>query len=279
MSASARDVSQKSGRTSEDVFDQFDQVDVPATVVCAICGDAECPGCKPSELSSSGIVTLIAWERQGARVMPALWETARAATRDATAFFELLPDGPIAPALRFAITCEMLAATGAVFATIPFAAVLAPGWLKHVVLDTAARELALRFVAAGIPTLALLLVLAHAAHGLSLDRGARKSGARAARSRALRFGLYSTGWDLVIGPIGALIVAVKEGLRASVGLLAMMNGLPTRASRAFLRGCYRLDGRRADTALTTSYVTAIVATIIAAIFCLGGIVAVMLATA
>jgi hypothetical protein len=224
-------------------------------------------------------VTLIAWERPGARVMPALWETARAATRNAQAFFELLPDGPIAPALRFAVTCEVLAATGAVLSTIPFAAVLAPRWLKHVVLDAEARELALRFVAVGIPALAVLLVLAHAAHGLALDRGARKSGSRAARSRALRFGLYATGWDLVVGPIGAVVVALKEGLRAMFGLAGLMYGLPTRASRAFLRGCYRLEGNRADSALATSYVAAVIATIVAAILCLGGVVAVMLATA
>src|SRR5262249_25151489 len=141
-----------------------------------------------------------------------------------------------------------------------------------------ARELALRFISVGIPALALLLVLAHAAHGLSLDRGARKCGARSARSRALRFGLYATGWDLVVGPIGAVVVAIKEGLRPMFGLATALSGLPTRASRAFLRGCYRLEGRRADAALATSYVTAIVATLIAALLCVGGACAAVLAT-
>jgi hypothetical protein len=210
--------------------------------------------------------------------MPALWETARAATRDAQAFFERLPDGPIAPALRFAITCELLAATGAIASTIPFAAILVPEWLRHVALDADARARTLRLVAVGIPALAVLLVMAHAAHGLSLDRGARRNGAPQARSRALRFGLYATGWDLVVGPIGAVVIAAREGLRAALSLGRVMSGLPTRASRAFLRGCYRLEGERADAALATSFVAVIAATIIAALFCLGGVIAVMVAT-
>src|SRR5262252_49239 len=195
--------------------DELFDVEVPAAVVCAQCGDADCPGCQ-SELSRSGVVTIVAWERPGGRTLGKMWETAHAATRDAEAFFELLPDGPIAPALRVA-------------------------------LDPGARELALRIFATGVPGLALLLVLAHAAHGLSLDLGAKKSGARPAASRALRFGLYATGWDLVQSPIGAVVIGIKRGLGAWVSM--HLSGVPTRSSRAFLRGCYRLGGKAADRAL------------------------------
>src|SRR5579883_1026941 len=87
--------------------DLFDQVDVPAAVVCALCGDAECPGCA-NELSRSGVVAVVAWERPGAGALPRLWNTARAATFDAERFFESLPDGPVAPALRFAVICELV---------------------------------------------------------------------------------------------------------------------------------------------------------------------------
>ena len=256
--------------------DDADQLEVPAAVVCAVCGDAECGGCA-NELSRSGIVTLVAWERPGGRAVGKLWETARATTRNAETFFELLPDGPVAPALRFAFACELLASTGSIASLLLLLGLVAPGWLKHVALDSTARDLALRLVVLGIPSLALLLVLAHAAHGVSLDRGARKSGAPSSRSRALRFGLYATGWDLVIGPIGAVVVAIKEGVSAALGLASLTVGLPTRSARAFLRGCYQLHGQAADRAVGTSYVTAGVVTVLGAIAILAAAVAVVLA--
>ena len=256
--------------------DDVDQLEVPAAVVCAVCGEAECGGCA-NELSRSGIVTLVVWERPGGRALSKLWETARATTRNAETFFELLPDGPVAPALRFAFACELLAATGSIASLLVLVGAIAPGWLRHVALDSAARDLALRLVVLGIPSLALLLVLAHAAHGLSLDRGARKSGAPSSRSRALRFGLYATGWDLVIGPIGAVVVAWKEGLGAALALGSLTVGLPTRSARAFLRGCYRLNGKAADRAVGTSYVTAFVATMVGAVAIVVAAIAAILA--
>jgi hypothetical protein len=251
-------------------------VDFPAAVVCTLCGQSDCPGCD-SEQSKSGIVAIIAWERAGAPMLSRLWSTARATTRDAEGFFELMPDGPVMPALRFAATCEMLAATAVIALVVPVAAVVAPDWLRHVALDEHARSLALRVLVLGLPAFAGLLVLAHAAHGLSIDVGAAKNGARHARSRALRFGLYACGWDLVIGPIGALVVAVKEGLGASLKILELASGLPTRATEAFLRGCYRLEGDRAKRALGTSYVGAAFATLAGALLILAAIVALVLA--
>jgi hypothetical protein len=257
--------------------DAFDQVDVPAAVVCAHCGESDCPGC-PNELSRSGIVAIIAWERPNAPVLKSMWQTARAATRDAEVFFESLPDGPIAPALRFAILCELIASTCAILMTLPFAALLAPTWLKHVAFDPRARDLAIRLFVLGVPALAALLVLAHAVHGLSLDRGAAKSGAKRAPLRALRFGLYATGWDIVIGPVGAIVVAFKEGIFASIKIAPAASGLPTRSARAFLRGCYRLEGKRAAGALATSNVAAVLATLIGAIVILASAVAIAVVT-
>jgi hypothetical protein len=254
--------------------DELFDVEVPAAVVCAQCGDADCPGCQ-SELSRSGVVTIVAWERPGGRTLGKMWETAHAATRDAEAFFELLPDGPIAPALRFALLCELLASGTVIVLLLAIAAALAPGWMKHVVLDPGARELALRIFATGVPGLALLLVLAHAAHGMSLDIGAKKNGARSAAWRALRFGLYATGWDLVQSPIGAAIIGVKRGLGAWLSM--HVSGVPTRSSRAFLRGCYRLGGKAADKALGTSYVAAIIATLVGAFVIVAAGLAIVLA--
>jgi hypothetical protein len=122
-----------------------------------------------------------------------------------------------------------------------------------------------------------MLVVAHAAHGLSIDVGARKQGGRPARSRALRFGLYACGWDLVMGPIGAVVVAIKEGFGEALNLASALSGLPTRATNAFLRGCYHLEGERAKKALGTSYVGATAATLVFALVLIVGLVALALA--
>ncbi len=238
------------------------ELDVPAAVVCAHCGDADCPGCL-NELTRSGVVAVIPWERPGAPAWSRLWSTARATTFDADRFFETLPDGPIAPAFRFAVASEMIASTAMGLLLFLPLAILAPGWAKHLLLDEGG--LLLRVAVAGIPALAALLVAAHVAHGWALDVGARRSGSRAATARALRFGLYAAGWDLVIGPFGAVVVALKEGLRASLSIAGVGIGLPGRSARAFLRGCYRLDGRAAQPALNASYVAAVIATAVGAI--------------
>jgi hypothetical protein len=206
-----------------------------------------------------------------------LWSTARATTRDAEGFFELLPDGPIMPALRFAALCELLATTAAFAGFVVVAAVVAPEWSKHVVLDPSARSMTLRLVVLGVPAFAALLVAAHAAHGLSIDFGAKRNQAEGARSRALRFGLYACGWDLVMGPIGGVVVGVKEGVGAAFGLAGALSGLPTRATHAFLRGCYRLHGERARSALGFSYIGATCATLLFTLIVLLGVAALVLA--
>jgi hypothetical protein len=256
--------------------DELDSLgDVPATVVCAICGDADCAGCN-SERSRSGIVSIVSWERSEAPVLTRLWTTARATTREAEAFFGTLPDGPVAPALRFALLSEVLAAGSMLALWIPVAAVVAPLWLRHIVLDGDARSFALRVLVLAIPALAVLLVVAHAAHGLALNRGARRSGAPSSRRRALRFGLYATGWDLVVGPLGAVIIALKEGMGAAAGLTSAAVGLPGRSARAFLRGAYGLDGAAAKKALSASTTAAILSTIVGALIILAAVVALML---
>ena len=262
MPQSLRTPPREPARRLEDLVD--DSIEVPAAVVCAFCGDAECPGCD-NELSRSGIVALVPWERPGAPFFASLWTTARATTLTGESFFDRLPDGPIAPALRFAIVTELFAAFGFMVSSLSLVALVAPGWARHVMLDAAARDVALRVLLLGIPSLAVLLVAAHAAHGLALDRGARKNGARGARERALRFGLYATGWDLVLGPIGALVLTMKEGIGAAAGLLNLGVGLPGRCARAFLRGAYRLEGKRADQANGTATVAAVVATLAGAV--------------
>lgn len=254
-----------------------DLFDVPAAVVCAFCGDADCSGCT-GDLSRSGIVAIVAWERSQMPLFARLWSTARATTHEPESFFECLPDGPILPALRFAATCELLAVTAMLALLVPVAAVVAPGWLVHLVRDPEARGVALRLVVFGVPAFATLLVAAHAAHGWSIDIGASRSGARSVRRRAARFGLYACGWDLVMGPIGLVVAAVKEGGHAALEVLALAsNRLPTRATKAFVRGAYGLDGVHAKRAIDTSYVGAVIATIVGVFVIGGAFVALLLA--
>src|SRR5437879_2094572 len=118
--------------------DSSELVDVPAAVVCMLCGQTDCPGCE-HEQSRSGIVAIVAWERTQAPVFARLWSTARSTTRDAEGFFELLPDGPILPALRFAATCELVASLAWLAMLVPVALVVAPSWLHHIVFDSNAR--------------------------------------------------------------------------------------------------------------------------------------------
>jgi hypothetical protein len=249
------------------------EADVPATVVCAHCGDADCPGCL-NEQTRSGVVAIVPWERPGASAWTRLWATARATTFDADRFFETMPDGPLAPAFRFAVVSEIIASTAMGLLLFVPVTLLAPGWVKHLLLHDGG--LLLRAAVAGIPALATLLVAAHVAHGWALDFGARRSGARGATRRALRFGFYAAGWDLVIGPLGVVVVAVKEGLRASLSIAGIGVGLPGRSARAFLRGCYRLEGRSAQPALRASYAAAVVATAVGTVAVIGALVAALM---
>jgi hypothetical protein len=256
--------------------DSTELVDVPAAVVCMLCGETDCPGCE-HEQSKSGIVAIVAWERAQAPMLSRLWSTARGTTRDAEGFFELLPDGPILPALRFAAICEIVASVTWLLMIIPVALVVAPGWLHHIVFEPQARAIALKVIVLGVPAFAGLLLLLHSTHGYSIDIGAARNGSRRARSRALRFGLYACGWDLVMCPAGAIATAIKEGLGAAITALGSGgNGLPTRATRAFLRGCYRLEGEPANRALGTSYIGAILATSVGVVVILAAIVALVL---
>lgn len=251
-------------------------IDVPAAVVCLTCGEADCLGCEEQQdLSRSGIVAIVAWERPGLGAWTRLWSTARSTTRDAESFFELMPDGPIMPALRFAAICELVAIGSVLLAMLPLAAVVAPGWVRHVVFDPEARSIAARLFVLGFPAAAGLMVLGHAMHGLWIDHGAVKQGARRSRSRALRFGLYACGWDLVTGPFGALVVAFKEGLRAAFGVLEYISVYDP-ATKAFLRGCYRLEGERALKATSAAFVGIVVIMAVAVLVVAAALVAVVL---
>ncbi|RYZ62192.1 MAG: hypothetical protein EOP08_12525, partial [Proteobacteria bacterium] len=238
--------------------------DVPAAVVCVHCGESYCAGQCILETTQSGIVHIVPWERSKLPLFTRLWSTARLTTVDAEPFFAGLPDGGIATAFRFALVAELCALLSHVAIAIPAALVMAPRWVKHVALDPVSRSFALRLLVFGLPLFALVLVTAHAAHGYALDVGAGRQGAKRQRTRALRFGLYAAGWDLVVGPFGFVVLLVKEGIENAMNVMGMLRGLPTRASKAFAAQHYRLPNDQLKKALRTSYWGAGWATVVAA---------------
>ncbi len=250
--------------------DSYDVQDVPAAVLCAYCGMSDCSG-SCEDVTASGVFVLVPWERGDGSFLRRLFATARATTVDAEPFFERLADGPVGPALSFAVAAETLAAlTVVLLVAVPLALVF-PDVVQACFFDDSVRRSALAAVGLGVPGLAALLVAAHAAHGLSIDLGARHSGARSSRTRALRFGLYATGWDLMVGPLGVVVLALTEGPHAALSVLGRAAGLPTRATRSFLKNAYRLEGDAATPALRVSYWGAGLATVFAAATIVGAV--------
>src|SRR5687768_15929632 len=78
-------------------------VEVPAAVVCALCGKPDCPGCLPLDerTNASGVVAIVPWERPTHGLLTRLWATARLTTLSHREFFASLPEGEALAPLRF----------------------------------------------------------------------------------------------------------------------------------------------------------------------------------
>jgi hypothetical protein len=224
-------------RADDESIDSF--FEVPAAVLCATCGQADCPGCGNASEHESGIVAIVPWERPGA-VWTRLWATANAATQGAEAFFAVMPDGEIPPAMRFAVLAELLAVASMAAILLPLAALVFPSRVLEMIQSPDSRASALRWILLGIPALALWMTLGHVTHGAALDAGAQREGARPQRRRAVRFGLYACGWDLMAGPLGAFIMLVTRGLHDALEIAEHAVRVPGRAATAFLTGIYQL---------------------------------------
>ena len=216
--------------------------DVPAAVVCALCGRGDCSGCSDQEeyTQGSGVVAIVPWERPGS-VRQRLWETAKQATLNSEAFFAALPEGAIAPALGFAVLAELLAVAGLSLLLGGTALALVPEAIVALRDQPDFRDLVLRVIAIGVPSTALTMVAVHLLHGAGLDWGARRAGSSRKFGRGLRFGLYACGWDFVTLPLGILMLCREGGI--SRGLKSVPLGLtvPKPASMAYLRGVHRLS--------------------------------------
>jgi hypothetical protein len=225
-------------RHDDEPVDSF--FDIPAAVLCATCGQADCPGCTAASEHESGVLAIVPWERSGG-VWTRLWATANATTQGAESFFAVLPDGEIPPAVRFAILAELLAVTSMALILLPLCALALPTLALQLVNDPSMRLSALRWTAIAVPALALWMVAAHVTHGAALDAGARRQGGRPQRRRAVRYGLYACGWDLMAGPLGAVVTLASKGARAMLELADHAVRVPGKASAAFLQGVYQLQ--------------------------------------
>jgi hypothetical protein len=250
-----------SRRRDDDVVDSL--FEVPAAVLCAACGQADCPGCTVASDTESGVVAIVPWERGGG-LWTRLWATANATTQGAEAFFAVLPDGEISPAMRFAVLAELLAVLSMATILVPLAALVLPNLAIDIVQSPSLRGSALRWVVFGVPGLALWMVAAHVTHGAALDAGARRQGARPERRRAVRFGLYACGWDLMSGPLGALMMLVTRGRRDALELAELAMRVPGRASQAMLTGIYQLPPDRAARARRTGSAAAALLAVVSA---------------
>jgi len=219
----------------------FDLIDVPATVVCAGCGDPACIGCVVEEATNqSGVVAIIPWERPGVGFWRRLWQTSTLATMHARTFFGALPDGEISTALSFALVCETLAVSGLALGAGLLALLFLPSLPGLLMDDPALRGTVARGVCASVFLLILTMVALHAIHGVALDAAARHYGGRRF-GRGLRFGLYACGWDLITLPLGLIITAFSSGLAAARHAAPLGLTAPAQASEAFLIGMHGLS--------------------------------------
>jgi len=219
----------------------FDLIDVPATVVCAGCGDPACGGCVIEEpTNQSGVVAIIPWERPGLGFWRRLWQTSTLATLHARTFFGALPDGELWSALSFALVCETLAVSGLSLGVGVLAFVFLPSLPRLLVEDPALRHTVVRGVAAGLVMLVLAMVSLHSIHGVALDAAARRYGGRRV-GRGLRFGLYGCGWDLITLPLGLFVTALSGGFAAARRAAPLGLTAPGQASEAYLIGMHGLN--------------------------------------
>lgn len=215
-------------------------LEVPAAVVCATCGLPEC-NCEADRPSAfSGVVQIVPWERPGGTLLSRLWGTAKLCTLSPEAFFSALPPGGALAPLSFALLAEALAAVGLCLTLGAVALFVLPALGPTIAENAALQSGVARAVAWGVPGLALLMVLVHAAHGVALDAAARREGSRQP-GRGLRFGLYGCGWDLVTLPIGLLLLTLTDGPLSALRHSARGLTAPNSAALAYLGHVHRLE--------------------------------------
>jgi hypothetical protein len=212
-----------------------DSVDVPAAVICAWCGRGDCAGCARERAGASGVIASVPWERPTSPWPGRFFATVQATTRGAEGFFRSLPDGPISPALTFAVIAEVLAVTSTAALVAPLVVLGVPGLLLRFLSDDGTRSAVFSATLVGILGFTTLLVGAHALHGWVLAP-------RISRTLGLRLGFYACGWDFGSSPAGVVAATYSESLGAGFALVGSSVTAPSRSIDAALAGLFRLDG-------------------------------------
>jgi hypothetical protein len=220
--------------------DVADAMDVPAAVVCAVCGRGDCPGYCDEPTGTSGVVAIVPWERPSVPWFARLFATVQATTQGAETFFFALPDGSVLPALLFAVLAEGCAVGSMAALLVPFVVAGIPGLPLRVVTNASTRQIVLFSTVVAILGFTALLVGAHALHGLSLGKKARR--------RAVRVGLYACGWDFGASPAGVLAAGLSGGARSAWALLSASITAPRRGVDAALEGIFQVRGAAAQRA-------------------------------
>lgn len=184
------------------------EFEVPPASVCARCGSPICDGCPahpPSPTSSP-----IAWEASGSFAWR-LWSTARASALTPELVFGKLQDGPVLVACSFALFVELCALGSLALVALGLGFLVAPD-VARALASMVASDGPLAFaVAASVPALAGIMVGLHALWGITLELGAKLTGADWRFGRGLRFAFYSCGWDLLTSPAGLAFGFVSGG--------------------------------------------------------------------
>ena len=212
-----------------------DSIEVPAAVVCTLCGRGDCPGCFEERTGASGVIAIVPWERAQLSWPVRFFSTAQATTRGAEGFFCALPDGPVSPAFRFALLAEIFAVGSTAAVVAPLVVLAIPGLLLRFASNHSTREAVALSTLVGVVGFTALLVAAHAVHGLVLGR-------TASRSRALRLGLYGCGWDFGSSPAGVIAASLAGGVGAGFALVGSSITAPGRAIDAAMNGVFKLEG-------------------------------------
>ena len=211
-----------------------DSVDVPAAVICAWCGRGDCAGCAKERAGSSGVIAIVPWERPFSSWPSRFFATVHATTRGAESFFRTLPDGPVSPALGFAVIAEVFAVASTAAVVAPLIVLGVPGLLLRFLSDPSTRIAVLAATAVGVLGFTSLLVAAHAIHGWVLAP-------RVSRAQGLRFGFYACGWDFGSSPAGVVAGTFADGVGAGFILFGSSITAPSRSIEAALAGMFRLD--------------------------------------
>jgi hypothetical protein len=234
-------------RPERDSEASLELVEVPAAVVCAICGlpDCQCEIDRPSAFS--GVVAIVPWERPGGTVLSRLWGTAKLATLSPESFFRALPPGGWVAPLLFGVLAELLAALGLAMTLGAAGALVLPALSSELAQNFELRRLLAHIVMWAVPGLAAGMVALHAAHGVALDAAARREGSQQT-GRGLRFGLYGCGWDLVTLPLGLLLLMFTDGLGTALRHSARGLTAPGSAATAYLTHVHHFEPERAQRA-------------------------------